>query len=274
MLKRIIPASGEELPVIGLGTWIQFDVGASSAERQPLTEVLTQMAAHGSSLIDSSPMYGRAEAVVGDLTSQMPIGNEFFYATKVWTTGKAHGAQQIQASFYKLRRSVIDLLQIHNLVDWKTHLATLRQLKEEGRIRYIGITHYHRSAHAQLEQVLRAEPIDFVQVNYSIRERHAEASLLATAQERGVAVIINEPFETGALFTAVKGKVLPAWAAAYNINSWSQFFLKYIISHPAVTCVIPGTSNPRNVVDNMGAGVGPLPDEAARRKMVATMGAL
>jgi len=271
MLKRIIPASGEALPVIGLGTWIQFDVGSSAAERQPLTEVLTQMAAHGGSVIDSSPMYGRAEAVVGDLTSKLPVANDFFYATKVWTTGKAQGEQQIQASFYKMRRPVIDLLQIHNLVDWKTHLATLRQLKEEGRIRYIGITHYHRSAHTQLEQVLRAEPIDFVQFNYSIRERHAERSLLAAAQERGVAVIINEPFETGALFAAVKGRALPGWAREYGIFSWSQFFLKYIISHPAVTCVIPGTSNPKNVVDNMEAGVGLLPDDAARRKMVDIM---
>ena len=271
MLKRIIPSSGETLPVVGLGTWIQFDVGNSAAERQPLTEVLTQMVAHGGHVIDSSPMYGRSEAVVGELTCQLPVADTFFYATKVWTQGRESGVRQIDSSFQKLQRPVIDLLQIHNLVDWQTHLPTLRQLQEEGRIRYIGITHYHRSAHAHLEQVLLREPIDFVQFNYSIRERHAEQSLLGVAQERGVAVLVNEPFETGTLFTLVKGKSLPSWAADYGINNWSQFFLKYIISHPAVTCVIPGTSSPKNVVDNMLAGKGPLPDENARRKMVQVM---
>lgn len=271
MLKRIIPASGEALPAVGLGTWIQFDVGASPAERAPLTEVLTGMAAHGGSVIDSSPMYGRAEAVVGELTSQLPNADAFFYATKVWTQGKDNGEQQISASFKKLQRHTLDLLQIHNLVDWKTHLRTLRQLKDDGRIRYIGITHYHRSAHAQLEEILRAEPIDFVQFNYSIRERHAERALLPAAQERGVAVLINEPFETGALFRLVKGKPLPPWAAEYGMASWSQFFLKYILAHPAVTCVIPGTSNPKNLVDNMQAGEGALPDEAVQRKMVQAM---
>lgn len=233
-----------------------------------------QMAAHGGSVIDSSPMYGRAEAVVGDLTSQLLNADAFFYATKVWVQGKDSGEQQISASFKKLRRHTIDLLQVHNLVDWRTHMRTLRQLKEEGRIRYIGITHYHRSAHAQLEEILRAEPIDFVQFNYSIRERHAERSLLPAAQERGVAVLINEPFETGALFRLVKGKPLPSWAADYGIANWSQFFLKFIIAHPAVTCVIPGTSNPDNLVANMQAGNGPLPDEVLRRKMVQVMEAL
>lgn len=271
MLKRIIPVSGEALPVIGLGTWLQFDVEALPEEREPLTEVLTQMATYGGRVIDSSPMYGRAETVVGDLTSQLPMADAFFYATKVWTTGIAHSEQQIEASFQKLRRRRIDLFQIHNLVDWKTHLATLRRLKEEGRIRYIGITHYHQSAYAQLEHVLRTEPIDFVQFNYSICERHAEQSLLPTARERGVAVLINEPFETGALFTLVKGKPLPAWVADYQINSWSQFFLKYILAHPAVTCVIPGTSNPKNLMQNMQAGTGPLPDAAVRKKMIKTM---
>jgi len=271
MLQRIIPSSGESLPVIGLGTWQQFDVGANENERQQLTEVLKQMAAHGGRVIDSSPMYGRAEAVVGDLTSPLPIADDFFYATKVWTSGKESGIPQINDSFLKMRRQTIDLLQIHNLVDWQTHLRTLRQLKEEGRIRYIGITHYHRSAHAQLEQVIREEPIDFVQFNYSIQERHAEQSLLSAAQERGVAVLINEPFETGTLFKRVKGKSLPAWAGDYGINSWSQFFLKYIISHPAVTGVIPGTSNPKNVVENMTAGNDLLPDESIRRKMVQVM---
>jgi diketogulonate reductase-like aldo/keto reductase len=268
MLTRVIPATGEALPVIGLGTWIQFDVGSSTAERTPLTKVLTELAAHGGRVIDSSPMYGKAEAVVGDLTHTLPNAATFFYATKVWTTGKASGLAQIEASFQKLQRPVIDLLQIHNLVDWKTHLATLRQLKEEGRIRYIGITHYQSSAHAQLEQLLRSEPIDFVQFNYSITDRHAENSLLPTAQEKGVATLINVPFATGDLFKKVQGKALPPWAEEYSIQSWSQFFLKYILSHPAVTCVIPGTSNPKNLIDNMGAGEGPLPDVAMRRKMI------
>jgi diketogulonate reductase-like aldo/keto reductase len=270
----MIPSSGEALPVIGLGTWIQFDVGTSAAERLSLTEVLSQMTAHGGSVIDSSPMYGRAESVIGELTQGLPNPESFFYATKVWTTGKESGRQQIEASFQKMKRERLDLLQIHNLVDWRTHLATLRELKEEGRVRYIGITHYLRSAHAQLEEVIRSESIDFVQFNYSITERHAERSLLNTAQERGVAVLINEPFDRGNLFKAVKGKPLPDWAAAYNIHNWSQFFLKYIISHPAVTCVIPGTSNPQNAVANLQAGQGPLPDETIRQKMVAAVESL
>jgi diketogulonate reductase-like aldo/keto reductase len=222
----------------------------------------------GGSVIDSSPMYGKAETVVGDLTHESEMANQFFYATKVWTSGEESGKAQIHQSFQRLRRPVIDLLQIHNLLDWQTHLKTLRQLKEEGKIRYIGITHYTSAAHSQLEQIIRTEKPDFVQFNYSILERNAERSLLPTAQDQGIAVLINEPFETGHLFKLVKGKPLPEWAADHDIKSWSQFFLKYILSHPAVTCVIPGTSNPKNLAENMEAGSGQLPDEPTRKKMI------
>lgn len=271
MLKRSIPSSGEQLPVVGLGTWKQFDVGASAAERQSLTEVLKRMAALGGTLIDSSPMYGNAEEVAGDLTAGSGLADKFFYATKVWTSGEQNGIEQMQASLKKMRRTTMDLMQIHNLVDWKTHLKTLKKWKEEGKIRYVGITHYTASAHAQLEEIIKSEDIDFVQFNYSIRVRDAEKSLLKAAQDEGVAVIINEPFETGSLFKAVKGKTLPDWAADYDIGSWAQFFLKFILSHPAVNCVIPGTSNPAHAADNMGAGYGKLPDEAGRKRMAEWM---
>lgn len=268
MLQRIIPSTGEALPAVGLGTWIQFDVGPSAAERALLQEVLQRMAAGGARVIDSSPMYGRAEAVVGELTQASGVADRFFYATKVWTPGEGSGKKQIAESFRKLQRPTLDLLQIHNLVDWRVHLKTLRRLKEEGAVRYIGITHYQSAAHGQLEEILRHEPIDFVQVNYSIGERHAERSLLPAAQERGVAVLVNRPFEGGSAFKTLRGKALPAWAADLGISSWGQFFLKYILAHPAVTCVIPGTSNPEHLLDNMKAAEGPLPAEAARAKMV------
>lgn len=269
MLKRRILSSADEmLPVVGLGTWIQFDVGTSDAERQPLREVLQRMTERGGTLIDSSPMYGKAEEVVGDLTAETGLADRFFYATKVWTSGEQEGIRQMEASLRKMRRTTMDLMQIHNLLDWQTHLKTLRRWKEEGKIRYIGITHYKSAAHDQLEQILRSEKIDFVQMNYSLRVRDAEKSLLRAAQDRGVSVIVNEPFEKGDLFSAVKDKTLPEWAADYDIGSWAQFFLKFILANPAVTCVIPGTSNPTHLADNMGAGYGKLPDEAGRKKMV------
>jgi len=268
MIKRKIPSSGELLPVVGLGTWQQFDVGLSDDERRQLTEVLTLMIEKGGRLIDSSPMYGRAEAVIGELTAPPAINPNLFYATKVWTTGKGAGIQEMNDSMAKMRRKTLDLMQVHNLVDYKTHLPTLYKWKEEGKIRYIGITHYTASAHETLERVLKSEKIDFVQFNYSIRERNAEKRLLNAAREKGVAVIINEPFESGSLFNAVKGKKLPEWAAENDIQSWGQYFLKYILSNEAVNCVIPGTSNPKHVIDNMGAGFGRLPDEKVRLKMI------
>jgi diketogulonate reductase-like aldo/keto reductase len=268
MMTRPIPSTGELLPVVGLGTWQQFDVGPSDSEREPLREVLRRMAEQGGTLIDSSPMYGKAETVVGDLTADTGLADRFFYATKVWTTGRQAGLDQMADSMRKMRRSTLDLMQIHNLVDWQTHLDTLRRWKADGRIRYLGITHYTVGAHDDLTRIIESEGIDFVQINYSIRVRNAEKRLLEAARDRGVAVIINEPFEKGSLFQAVKGKALPEWAAEYDIDSWGRFFLKYILSHTAVNCVIPGTSNPKHVVDNMGAGFGRLPDETGRRKMV------
>lgn len=268
MLKRPIYSSGELLPVVGLGTWIQFDVGVSESDRQPLREVLKFMASNGGKVIDSSPMYGMSEEVIGDLTSELPIADQFFYATKVWISGEQNGISQMEASMRKMRRNRIDLMQVHNLIDWKTHMRTLKKWKEEGKIRYIGVTHYTNSSHIQLEQLVKSEKIDFVQFNYSIRGRNAEKSLLNAARDNGVSVIINQPFDSGSLFDLVRGKKLPGWAQQYDIQTWAQFFLKYLLSHPAVTCVIPGTSNPQHLVENMKAGYGELPDEKARKKMV------
>jgi diketogulonate reductase-like aldo/keto reductase len=263
MLKRIIPSSGEQLPVIGLGTWKRFDVGPG--EYGPLRRVLDRMSTLENALIDSSPMYGRSEAVVGDLTAG---SDQFFYATKVWTTGEQEGMRQMNESFAKMRRSTMDLMQIHNLVDWKTHLRTLRSWKAEGKIRYIGITHYQSSAHEELERIMVAEKPDFVQCNYSLRERNAETRLLPAARDHGVAVIINEPYVKGVLFSAVQGKALPEWAAEHDIRSWSAFFLKYVLAHPAVTCVIPATADAQHAFENVQAGEGRLPDESERKKMV------
>lgn len=268
MLQRVIPSSGEKLPVVGLGTWQQFDVGSSASERDPLVEVLKNMAAKGGKLIDSSPMYARAEQVVGDLTSLTGQPDNYFYATKVWTSGEQSGIRQMEDSLRKMKRKTMDLMQVHNLQDWQTHLKTIRKWKEEGKIRYAGVTHYTSSAHAQLEQIAKSKAVDFVQVNFSMRERNAENSLLKACRDSGVAVLINEPFDSGSLFSSVRGKTLPAWASEYDIASWAQFFLKYILSNEAVTCVIPGTSNPSHVLDNMGAGYGKLPDEKGRKKMV------
>jgi len=266
ILERKIPSTGERLPVVGLGSWQQFDVG-TGAERNPLREVLQKMNEIGAKVIDASPMYGRAEQVIGDLTTDLKLNDRFFFATKVWTTGRQEGIDQMNASMQKMRRKKIDLMQVHNLQDWETHLKTLKEWKAAGKVRYIGITHYTDASHARLEQIVKSENIDFVQFNYSIRSRNAEKSLLKAAKDKGVAVIINEPFEQGALFRAVKGKELPGWAADYDIKTWAQFFLKYIVSNDAVTCVIPGTSDVKHLVDNLGAGEGRLPDEAGRKKM-------
>lgn len=267
MILRQIPSTGETIPVIGLGTWQSFDVPASS-NLEPLKQVLSTMSKTGGKLIDSSPMYGQSEEIIGLLTAG---SGEFFYATKVWVQGKEEGIRQMENSFRKFNRSVIDLMQVHNLVDWKTHLKTLRQWKEEGKIRYIGITHYMDSMHEELVKIIKEEKIDFVQFNYSIAHRNAEKILLPTAQEYGVATLINRPFGEGNLFNQVKEKKLPSWSDEYNIKTWSQFFLKFIISNPAVTCVIPATSNPNHSEENMEAGTEPLPGESIRQKMVEFM---
>jgi diketogulonate reductase-like aldo/keto reductase len=219
-----------------------------------------------SKLIDSSPMYGRSEETIGLLTEDAHP-EKFFYATKVWTQGKEEGVRQMENSFRKFRRSVIDLMQIHNLVDWKLHLQTLRQWKEEGKVRYVGITHYTDDMHDELSKIIRSEKVDFVQFNYSITNRHAEKHLLSTAFDHGVAILINRPFGEGRLFDKVRGKNLPLWAKEYGMETWSQYFLKFIISHPAVTCVIPATSNPSHAEDNFKAGTDPLPSESIRKKM-------
>jgi diketogulonate reductase-like aldo/keto reductase len=272
MLTRAIPSSGEKLPVIGLGTWRVFDVGSS--ESLPLEEVLRSFVKLGGSMIDSSPMYGRAEQVIGDLTSKLGLRNKLFLATKVWTRGKQAGIESMERSMARFQTKKLDLIQVHNLVDVSTHLATMRDWKAQGRIRYLGITHYESGAFAEVEKILRNEKLDFLQINYSIMEREAEQRILPLAQERGVAVIINRPLGGGDLFPRVRAKQLPDWAAEFDCRSWAQFFLKWIIAHPAVTCAIPATNNPHHLEDNLGAGQGRLPNAKARQKMVDFVAAL
>jgi diketogulonate reductase-like aldo/keto reductase len=267
MLTRNIPSSGEILPVIGLGTWQTFDV--DSSRYSALKDVLTCMNKTGGRLIDSSPMYGKAEEVVGTVTGTIAEQNDFFYATKVWTQGAEAGKQQIDASYRLMKRKVMDLVQIHNLVDWQTHLPYLRQLKNDGRLRYIGITHYQDSSHDALAAVIKKEPIDFVQFNYSVFSRQAEAYLLPLCADKGIATLVNRPFGEGSLFRKVEHKKLPAWAADADIQNWSNYFLKYIISHPAVTCVIPATGNPVHALQNFQAGTGLMPDKTILKKMIA-----
>ncbi len=268
ILSRPIPSTGELLPVIGIGTWKGFDVSTSD-ELTRLTQVLSVMSASGGTLIDSSPMYGRAEEAIGKITSKMPQANSFFYATKVWTEGREEGIRQMETSLKLMNRQSIDLMQIHNLIDWKTHLETLRQWKETGKVRYIGITHYTDSMHSELASIIRSTPLDFVQFNYSITNRNAEKELLPLCQDRGVATLINRPVGEGKLLKLVQNNRLPGWAADLGISSWAQFFLRFLISHPAVTCVIPGTGNPHHMKDNMLAGFAPMPDEAVRERMAA-----
>ena len=266
MLERPIPASGERIPAVGLGTWQTFDVGASAAERAPLKDVLRQFVSGGGRVIDSSPMYGLAETVVGDLAADLGLSS-LFLATKVWTSGRDAGIRQMETSLKRLRVSRIDLMQIHNLVDWRTHLKTLRQWKDAGKVRYIGITHYHSGAFADLERIIRAERPDFVQFNYNIVDRAAENRLLPLAAATNIAVLINRPFEEGALFARTKGVALPPFAKAFDCASWGQFFLKFILGEPAVTCAIPATREPQHLVDNLAAGRGRLPDARERAQM-------
>jgi diketogulonate reductase-like aldo/keto reductase len=267
MLTRPIPKSNEQLPVVGVGTWQAFDIGSERTALDQRKEVLRVLFEAGGRVIDSSPMYGRAESVVGTLLTEMKARDKSFLATKVWTSSERAGAAQMTASFAKMQADTIDLMQIHNLLDWRTHLKTMRSWKEKGRFRYIGITHYTTSALDDLAAVIRSEPIDFVQLAYSIDVREAERSLLPLAAERGVAVLVNRPFSTGGLFGKVRGKAPPEWAAELDCVSWGQFFLKFILGHPAVTCVIPGTAKPEHMRDNVGAGLGRLPDAAQRQRM-------
>ena len=268
VIKRPIPRSGEPLPVVGLGTWQTFDVGPNASERAELKAVLQLLIERGANVVDSSPMYGRAERVVGDLAADLGIHPKLFIATKVWTSGREASIRQMENSFRLLRTERIDLMQVHNLLDLATHVKTLREWKIEGRIRYLGITHYHEGAHRDLERLVKTRDYDFVQFNYSMTEREAEERLLPACADSGTAVIINRPFAQASLFGKVKGKPLPPWAADLDCTSWAQFFLKYLLGHPAVTCVIPGTRRTTHLRDNLQAGTGRLPSEAIRKRMV------
>jgi len=267
-MSRKIPSTGESLPAIGLGTWQTFDAGGDAAERARLAEVLRIFSAAGAKIVDSSPMYGSSESVAGDLVAELGLRERLFVATKVWTRGREEGVRQMEESFRRLRVQKMDLMQVHNLVDVATHTKTLEAWKKEGRVRYLGITHYTASAYAEVESAMKAHRYDFLQINYSLAEREAEDRILPLAAEKGMAVIINRPFAEGSLFRKTKNKPLPAWAAEFGIASWAQYFLKWIVAHPAVTCAIPGTGRPEHMRDNLAAGTGSLPDAAARKKML------
>jgi len=274
MLTRTFPSSGEKLPVIGLGTWQAFDVDLTADSRRQLEEVLSLFVKLGGRVIDSSPMYGRAEEIIGDLTATLGIRDKLFLATKVWTHGKESGIKSMERSMALLRTKRIDLMQVHNLVDVHTHLATLREWKEQGRIRYFGITHYEAGAFREMENLMRSEKLDFVQINYSLMEPEAEQSLLPLAHERGIAVLANRPLGAGDLFGKVRSKPLPDWASEFDCRSWAQFFLKWIVAHSAITCAIPATNKPHHLEDNMQGGTGRLPDPKTRRRMVEFVSSL
>jgi aryl-alcohol dehydrogenase-like predicted oxidoreductase len=274
MLTRAIPSTGEKLPVIGLGTWQAFDVDLTLDNRRQLGDVLSLFVKLGGRVIDTSPMYGRAENVIGELTTALGIRQKVFLATKVWTRGRENGIKSMERSMALLRAKQIDLMQVHNLVDVHTQLATLREWKAQGRIRYLGITHYEAGAFADMEKIMRSENLDFVQINYSLMEREAEDRILPLAQERGIAVIVNRPFGGGDLFGRTRSKPLPDWAAEFGCHSWAQFFLKWIVANSAVTCAIPATDKPRHLEDNIQAGAGPLPDAKMRQKMVEMVSSL
>jgi len=268
VIKKTIPSSGERLSVIGLGTSRTLDVSTSESSISPLVEVIQAFFDRGGQLIDSSPMYGNAESVTGALLEQAKNKQDLFSATKVWTYGKDEGIRQMQHSMQRMGVDTIDLMQIHNLRDWRVHIDTLVDWKAQGKIRYIGITTSHGRYHEDLEKIMQQLPLDFVQFSYNITNRVAEQRLLPIAQERGIATLINRPFQRGSLFRLVKGKPLPEWAADIDCASWGQFFLKFIASHPGVTCIIPATSKLKHMVDNMTAGYGRLPDEKTRQRMI------
>ncbi len=266
MLTRPIPGTDESIPVVGLGTWDVFDVAGSSEEIETRMEIVGMLLERGGSLIDSSPMYNRSEKIVGDIINGSGSRSGLFLATKVWINGKSAGEAQMQKSIDLMNAGVIDLMQVHNLRDVDVHMPTIREWQEKGRIRYNGITHYTASAHRSMEKAMQDHKPQFIQINYSLGERDAEEHVLPLAQDLGIAVLINRRFMAGRLFRAVRTQELPGWAVEFA-GSWGQFFLKFIISHPAVTCVIPATSKPRHMVDNLGAGFGAMPDAATRQKM-------
>lgn len=265
---RPIPRTGEPLPIVGLGTWQTFDVGPNVPEREELKAVLRLLVERGGKVVDSSPMYGKAEQVAGDLAAELALRDQIFFATKVWTSGREAGIRQMEQSFRLMRTQRMDLMQIHNLLDVDTHTKTLQEWKTAGRVRYIGITHYHAGAYRDLERLVRTKRYDFAQFNFSMAERDAEDRLLAACADSGTAVIINRPFAEASLFSHVKGRSLPPWAAELDCTSWGQYFLKWILGHPAVTCVIPGTRRRAHMEDNVQAGMGTLPDAQMRRRML------
>ena len=271
-LMRKIPKTGEALPAVGLGSWQSFDIGNNDAgELAKAKEVLRKFVELGGKVIDSSPMYGASESVIGELAAQLNIHKQLFVATKVWTSGREAGVKQMQESMKKLKVEKMDLMQVHNLLDTDAHLATLRDWKKDGRVRYLGITHYNEGGHSALEKIIKTGAVDFVQVNYSIAEREAEDRLLQAAADNSVAVLINRPFAKASLFSKVRGKNIPDWASEFDCQTWAQFFLKYILGHPAVTCVIPATRNVKHLEDNMGAMSGRLPDTKMRVRMIEYM---
>jgi diketogulonate reductase-like aldo/keto reductase len=273
MQTRRIHSSGASLPVIGCGTWRVFDVGLGPEEREPLAGVLRILFEAGGSVIDSSPMYGAAEAVAGDLLADSNTRAKAFLATKVWTSGRDEGIAQMQQSLSRFRTGHIELMQVHNLLDWRTQLATLRAWRSEGRIRYLGVTHYTSSAYDELEALLRSETLDFVQLNYAMNDRAAEKTLLPLAADRGISVLVNQPFGGGGLLRSILSKPLPGWASEIGCESWAQILLKFVLGHPAVTCVIPGTGRPQHMRDNVQAGFGAMPDEKMRQRMAALLDA-
>lgn len=266
-MTRTIPKSGESVPAVGIGSSRTFDV-TGEADRQSVKEVMRVFVDLGGRVVDTSPMYGHAESVIGEVADQLGLGGRLFLATKVWTSGRDDGIAQATESMRRMRTKKLDLIQVHNLLDVDTHLKWLAEWKEAGRVRYIGVTHYQQSSHSALEKYVASKQVDFVQLNYSISEREAEKSLLPAAMSSRTAVIVNRPFAASGLFQRVRGQPLPTWASEFDANSWAQFFLKYVLAHPAVTCVIPATRDPKHAADNMGAGLGKLPDETMRRRMV------
>jgi diketogulonate reductase-like aldo/keto reductase len=271
LLTRVIPSSGKVIPVIGLGTWQTFDVGGNREARASLQQVLAAFLELGGKVIDSSPMYGSSEEVVGDLVTRLDARSRLFIATKVWTSGKARGIQQMEESLRKLRTRTVELMQVHNLVDVRTHLDTLREWKRDGRVRYIGVTHYTASSHDDVAHLLEEVPVDFVQINYSAAERDAERRVLPLARERGVAVIANRPFAGGGLIRRLSAQPLPGFAAEIDCTTWAQLLLKFTIGHPAITCAIPATSRVEHLRDNMAAGRGRMPNEDLRGRIAAAI---
>jgi len=272
-LARKIPSSGEGLPAMGIGTSQTFDV-TSSADRAQVKEVMRDFARLSGRLVDTSPMYGASESVIGEAVAQLDIGKQLFLATKVWTNGRDAGIEQARESMRRMKTNKLDLIQVHNLLDVDTHLKWLKEWKQAGQVRYIGVTHYREGSHAALEKQVSSKQIDFVQFNYSMAEREAEARLLPAAAASGTAVLVNRPFARASLFERVKGRPVPDWASEFVATSWAQFFLKYILAQPAVTCVIPATRNPKHLADNMQAARGRLPDEKMRQRMLDVLSSL